>query len=416
MDLSKKKRRILTKPITRNKVIDLVKSLGINDPGFEKGDNQATASKYAFEDGDKIAITLWWDLIDQIGEFPTKKINNRAFAEKQTNSLLINRGLEADRIIRKAFNKKIPVSVIINLGQRHYNKGGNATVRYRELDTEKWIVDSYDNSNGEALLVRNVQSLKQTKLTERSIPMLTVAYYLSRCGVMHAGKGSSPPKVLKADSWKIAYYIFYDSLGEGRNLSEFCNSLKNARDTYDILFENGRVGWKDRDGKQSSLGPRFNNIHSQWKNKTDSELEDYVLSIVQNHTDVNAQEQYSAITRTEGGQKFYMSKRYERSAVMREKALSRGSICEACGFDFEKVYGVLGAGFAEVHHMISLAEAGMRETDPEKDLAVLCANCHRMVHRKKGFCLTIDELKKNISKNRELNEFDARKCLELSSE
>ena len=38
------------------------------------------------------------------------------------------------------------------------------------------------------------------------------------------------------------------------------------------------------------------------------------------------------------------------------------------------------------------------EVNPETDLIVLCANCHRMVHRKKGMTLTIEELKEKIKK------------------
>jgi 5-methylcytosine-specific restriction protein A len=56
-------------------------------------------------------------------------------------------------------------------------------------------------------------------------------------------------------------------------------------------------------------------------------------------------------------------------------------VCEACGFDFASVYGPLGDGFAECHHRLPFAAAGERRTELE-DLAVVCANCHRMLHRR----------------------------------
>ena len=56
-------------------------------------------------------------------------------------------------------------------------------------------------------------------------------------------------------------------------------------------------------------------------------------------------------------------------------------LCEACGFDFAAVYGELGSGFAECHHTQPLGEAGERVTTLA-DLAVVCANCHRMLHRR----------------------------------
>ncbi len=52
--------------------------------------------------------------------------------------------------------------------------------------------------------------------------------------------------------------------------------------------------------------------------------------------------------------------------------------CEVCGFDFAERYGEHGRGFAECHHIRPIAEGG-RETHLD-DLAIVCANCHRMLH------------------------------------
>lgn len=70
--------------------------------------------------------------------------------------------------------------------------------------------------------------------------------------------------------------------------------------------------------------------------------------------------------------------------------------CEVCGFDFSAVYGELGDGFIEAHHRkpISQIEEDVTQTTIE-DLAMVCANCHRMLHRKKPW-LTIEELKEQI--------------------
>jgi hypothetical protein len=57
--------------------------------------------------------------------------------------------------------------------------------------------------------------------------------------------------------------------------------------------------------------------------------------------------------------------------------------CEVCTFDFLQKYRELGRGFAECHHLTPLALlAKTRETKLE-DLAIVCANCHRMLHRGK---------------------------------
>ncbi|WP_433229032.1 HNH endonuclease [Actinomadura formosensis] len=56
-------------------------------------------------------------------------------------------------------------------------------------------------------------------------------------------------------------------------------------------------------------------------------------------------------------------------------------VCEVCRFDFTKFYGTHGDGYIEVHHVVPLHEAGESETKLS-DLALLCANCHRMSHRR----------------------------------
>ena len=54
--------------------------------------------------------------------------------------------------------------------------------------------------------------------------------------------------------------------------------------------------------------------------------------------------------------------------------------CEVCEFDFERTYGERGRNYAEVHHVTPLHVSGPTTTRL-RDLAVLCANCHRMIHR-----------------------------------
>lgn len=74
------------------------------------------------------------------------------------------------------------------------------------------------------------------------------------------------------------------------------------------------------------------------------------------------------------------------SAVVREAKRLRIEAdklaCEVCGFDFYERYGQRGEGYIEAHHKIPLSQVeGERETRVE-DLALVCANCHRMLHRR----------------------------------
>jgi 5-methylcytosine-specific restriction enzyme A len=55
--------------------------------------------------------------------------------------------------------------------------------------------------------------------------------------------------------------------------------------------------------------------------------------------------------------------------------------CESCDFNFQVKYGDLGKGFIECHHQIPLYQyEGIQETRID-DLALVCSNCHRMLHR-----------------------------------
>ena len=85
-----------------------------------------------------------------------------------------------------------------------------------------------------------------------------------------------------------------------------------------------------------------------------------------------------------------------RDLVDRKKSQffgDHGSLhCEACGFDFLKIYGERGNGFIECHHTKPVSQLEEDGKTKVSDLVVLCSNCHRMIHRKKPW-LKMDELK-----------------------
>lgn len=69
-------------------------------------------------------------------------------------------------------------------------------------------------------------------------------------------------------------------------------------------------------------------------------------------------------------------------SLVRDARAIRGLQCEACDFDFEKTYGEFGRDYIECHHVDPLG--GRREplsATKVRDVRMLCANCHRVVHR-----------------------------------
>ena len=71
--------------------------------------------------------------------------------------------------------------------------------------------------------------------------------------------------------------------------------------------------------------------------------------------------------------------------------------CEACDFDYAKYYPLRGEGFIEAHHLKPLHTLVAGAKTRLEDLALLCANCHRMVHARQPW-LTLEQLKGIISR------------------
>jgi 5-methylcytosine-specific restriction protein A len=87
----------------------------------------------------------------------------------------------------------------------------------------------------------------------------------------------------------------------------------------------------------------------------------------------------------EGMERTRIQTYYERNPRLRAEALRvHGTKCAVCGFDFSKTYGNLGEGYIEIHHKNPVASYdGEVSVNPETDLVPVCANCHRMIHRRK---------------------------------
>lgn len=247
---------------------------------------------------------------------------------------------------------------------------------------------------------------------ERSEDFILAALFLSRCGRnVDAGK-TLPPAELGTDSWAKAYASFFDALGGGRSHPTFLNSLKATRDQFDSHVDSGRRGWRVG-GQPKPLPKRDARVFKHWKARTDAELWEAVhhladvdvasvpssvLSDLQAESDEDCEIVNVGI---EGNTKAVVSRRRERSPRLRAASLRiHGYKCQVCGYSFEEVYGKWGRDFAEVHHMqvLSTAPDEGLEVDPCRDMAVVCSNCHRMIHRQAKRALTLDELRDIIAR------------------
>jgi 5-methylcytosine-specific restriction protein A len=79
----------------------------------------------------------------------------------------------------------------------------------------------------------------------------------------------------------------------------------------------------------------------------------------------------------------------------RQVIAETGSLrCTVCSFDFFATYGELGRDFCEVHHLLPMSLRHEETQTLLQDLAIVCSNCHRMLHRK-GL-LSIEALQQRV--------------------
>lgn len=85
------------------------------------------------------------------------------------------------------------------------------------------------------------------------------------------------------------------------------------------------------------------------------------------------------VVANEGRLQLFLHLRRERNQalVAAKKAASDSHACEICGFDSIEVYGI---DYCEVHHLTPISELNGETETSLDDLAILCANCHRVLH------------------------------------
>lgn len=113
-----------------------------------------------------------------------------------------------------------------------------------------------------------------------------------------------------------------------------------------------------------------------------------------------AEEVSTKITYIEGATKKVTVNAYERSQQARSVCIKYyGFNCSVCSFNFEEIYGAIGADFIHVHHLKPISQIGQDyELNPIEDLRPVCPNCHAMLH-KRDPAFSIQELQTMMIQN-----------------
>ncbi|HTB64544.1 MAG TPA: HNH endonuclease [Opitutales bacterium] len=114
--------------------------------------------------------------------------------------------------------------------------------------------------------------------------------------------------------------------------------------------------------------------------------------------DENAESRFA-----EGKKKYKMHRKLERDSSIGKKAkelrLAKDQClrCDVCNFSFIEQYGKHGEGYIEAHHTVPVSKLRGKKKTKVADIALVCSNCHSVIHRSKPM-LSIVSLKKIVEK------------------
>ena len=96
--------------------------------------------------------------------------------------------------------------------------------------------------------------------------------------------------------------------------------------------------------------------------------------------------------------------RTKRSRRLRNRAFDDAhGICSVCGRDYSKVLGGWGVRVLQVHHRRQLSARTAPSITKVGDLAVVCANCHLLLHLDPESALSVEQLREMIQADGILN-------------
>lgn len=88
-----------------------------------------------------------------------------------------------------------------------------------------------------------------------------------------------------------------------------------------------------------------------------------------------------------------------RNSKLRQTALQNArGICECCEVNFGREHDGLGRHCLVVHHKKQLKDTQEPKETKLSELAVICANCHMMIHSNRDKALKIEQLRKILKK------------------
>ena len=212
-------------------------------------------------------------------------------------------------------------------------------------------------------------------------------------------------------NWRLTQNYYLVVFGKFPDDSKFrILSELHETDTKEILWTYSPT---KRDRKNEERQRRFESMYGSLQTRTslpsgDISLDDFLQDLLNIAEFRKIADDLSRAYSQKESEVFPEGRRIERLHKARERssrlvALAKekyskangGKLpCEVCGFDYRQKYGERGTHFVEAHHKVPLKKLDELKSKKTKveDLAMVCANCHRMLHRNP--LMSIEDLRK----------------------
>lgn len=288
---------------------------------------------------------------------------------------------------------------------REYDSKAIVGVAYKFVPGFGRPLDASELDGGKSDAVRKLLSLGFSVTKKVEDPdwtwdehVLALELYLSN--------PASPPGKRSPEVMRLSALL--NSLGERRGIAR-TEKFRNANGVYMKLMNFRRLDPQFQAVGKAGLSRGAKGEAAVWEayrnnpealnltaNAIRLAIEDFSVELTP------ASDEYEA---TEGAivLRLHRSRERDRALVEKKKAHALATlnslVCEACDFNFSNAYGDLGVGFIEAHHRKPVSALTLGEKTRLSDLALVCANCHRMLHRRPGL-LSVETLKAHVQARR----------------
>ncbi|MDO6485318.1 HNH endonuclease [Shimia thalassica] len=259
----------------------------------------------------------------------------------------------------------------------------------------------YDALKKIELVVGGTQANRNPDWTRDEI-ILAMDFYLLYRDDKIPGKNSSEIKALSREIISVASALGLSGNEKFRNINGVYMKIMNLRSNDPKYTSEGKVGLAATNKLEREVWERFKgdipalrSVAASIRSQIDK-LDGLTNNFEMDEPEIEEASEGRIVTRV------HRTRERSRKIVAEKKRQSLNKsgqlVCEGCNFDFATAYGSRGNGFIECHHTKPVHEMLAGDKTALKDLALVCANCHRMIHAKRPW-LTMDELRACVRRN-----------------